>query len=66
MNAAEEVQGQQARDVAWGKIDDQLVERATAIPVDWDKPAWIEGSQVEGVGQLWNSGQWDYSYTSLK
>jgi peptide/nickel transport system substrate-binding protein len=66
MNAAEEVQGQQARDVAWAKIDDQLVERATAIPVDWDKPAWIEGSQVEGVGQLWNSGQWDYSYTSLK
>jgi peptide/nickel transport system substrate-binding protein len=66
MDHAEEVQGQSARDVAWAKIDDQLVERAAAIPVDWDKPAWIEGSGVEGVGQLWNSGQWDYSYTSLK
>ncbi len=66
MEAAEEAQGQAARNVAWGKIDDQLVERAAAIPVDWDKPAWLEGTQVEGVGQLWNSGQWDYSYTSLK
>ncbi len=66
MEAAEDVQGQSARNVAWAKIDDQLVERATAIPVDWDKPAWLEGTHVEGVGQLWNSGQWDYSYTSLK
>jgi peptide/nickel transport system substrate-binding protein len=66
MEAAEEIQGQQARNVAWAKIDDQLVEKAIAIPVDWDKPAWLEGSGVEGVGQLWNSGQWDYSYTSLK
>jgi peptide/nickel transport system substrate-binding protein len=66
MDEAEQIQGESARSAAWGKIDDELVEHAVAIPVDWDKPAWIEGSEVEGVGQLWNSGQWDYSYTSLK
>jgi peptide/nickel transport system substrate-binding protein len=66
MEEAEAVQGQTARNVAWGKIDDQLVERAVAIPIAWDKPAWLEGTNVAGVGQLWNSGQWDYSYTSLK
>jgi peptide/nickel transport system substrate-binding protein len=66
MDAAEEVQGQDQRNSAWGKIDEQIVEKAIAIPVDWDKPAWLEGKNVEGVGQLWNSGQWDYAYTSLK
>jgi hypothetical protein len=49
-----------------GKIDIELVEDAAAIPFDWDKQAIIEGSQVNGVGDPWNVGEWDYSWTSLK
>jgi hypothetical protein len=26
----------------------------------------IESKNVAGVGDLWNSGAWDYAYTSLK
>ncbi len=37
-----------------------------AIPFDWDKQPNIESGNVAGVGDLWNIGGWDYSYTSLK
>jgi hypothetical protein len=37
-----------------------------AIPFDWDKQPNIESKNVAGVGDLWNSGAWDYAYTSLK
>ena len=57
---------QAARAEAWAKIDDELVEDAAAIPFDWDKQANIEGREVDGVGDLWDVGEWDYSLTSLK
>ncbi|HSZ04712.1 MAG TPA: ABC transporter substrate-binding protein [Solirubrobacteraceae bacterium] len=66
MAAAELATGKEAQANAWAKIDDELVEDAAAIPFDWDKQANIEGKDVDGVGDLWDSGEWDYSYTSLK
>jgi peptide/nickel transport system substrate-binding protein len=66
MDAAEQVVGVQARAVAWAQIDRKLVAQAVAIPFDWDKQPNIESKDVLGVGDLWNTGQWDYSYTSLK
>jgi peptide/nickel transport system substrate-binding protein len=66
MTAAETVAGSGARASAWAKIDTELVEDAADIPFDWDKQGNIEGSQVAGVGDLWDVGEWDYSYTSLK
>jgi peptide/nickel transport system substrate-binding protein len=66
MSTAETVSGETARAVAWAKIDDAIVRDAAAIPFDWDKQANVEGSGVDGVGDLWNVGAWDYAYTSLK
>jgi peptide/nickel transport system substrate-binding protein len=66
MDAAELVVGTQARAQAWAQIDRKLVAQAVAIPFDWDKQPNIEAKDVAGVGDLWNTGQWDYSYTSLK
>jgi peptide/nickel transport system substrate-binding protein len=66
MKSAEAVNGKEARAKAWAKIDEKLVEHAAAVPFDWDKQANIEGTTVHGVGQLWNVGAWDYSWTSLK
>ncbi|MGO9489470.1 MAG: ABC transporter substrate-binding protein [Solirubrobacteraceae bacterium] len=66
MTAAESVTGVSARASAWAKIDEELVENAAAIPFDWDKQANIEGSGVAGVGDLWDVGEWDYNWTSLK
>jgi peptide/nickel transport system substrate-binding protein len=66
MAAAEKVVGQSARAAAWAKIDEKIVENASTVPFDWDKQANIEGSTVKGVGALWDVGEWDYSWTSLK
>jgi peptide/nickel transport system substrate-binding protein len=66
MTAAESVNGKTARAAAWGKIDEKIVEHALSVPFDWDKQANIEGGTVHGVGQLWNVGAWDFSWTSLK
>lgn len=66
MSKAETIQGESARASAWAKIDEELVENAAAIPFDWDKQPNIEGSEVAGVGDLWDVGEWDYSWTSLK
>jgi len=66
MAAGESVAGTSARATAWAKIDTELVENASAVPFDWDKQGNIEGSRVAGVGDLWDIGEWDYSWTSLK
>jgi peptide/nickel transport system substrate-binding protein len=66
MDAAELVVGVKARAEAWAAIDRKLVAQAAAIPFDWDKQPNVESKDVAGVGDLWNTGQWDYSYTSLK
>jgi peptide/nickel transport system substrate-binding protein len=66
MDAAELVVGVKARGEAWAQIDRKLVAQAAAIPFDWDKQPNVESKDVAGVGDLWNTGQWDYSYTSLK
>jgi peptide/nickel transport system substrate-binding protein len=64
--AAESITGTAARASAWAKVDEKVVADAAEIPFDWDKQANIEGSQVNGVGDLWDVGEWDYSWTSLK
>jgi peptide/nickel transport system substrate-binding protein len=66
MEAAERVIGSSARNTAWANIDKELVEEAVAIPYDWDKEANVKAKDVAGVGDLWNVGSWDYSFTSLK
>lgn len=66
MAAAELVVGAQARAAAWGAIDRELVAQAAAIPFAWDKAPNIEAHDVAGVGDVWNLGAWDYSFTSLK
>jgi peptide/nickel transport system substrate-binding protein len=66
MEAGENVSGKEARAAAWAKIDRELVENAVAIPLTWDKQANVQGSTVKGVGDLWDVGEWDYSWTSLK
>ncbi len=66
MTEAESLTGKSVRASAWAKIDEKIVEKAVAVPFDWDKQANLEGSNVVGVGDVWDVGEWDYGYTSLK
>ncbi|MFI4985545.1 MAG: ABC transporter substrate-binding protein [Solirubrobacterales bacterium] len=66
MEAAEDIVGKGPRAAAWAKIDEELVAKAVAVPYDWDKEPGIESKDVAGVGDVWDIGEWDYSFTSLK
>jgi peptide/nickel transport system substrate-binding protein len=55
-----------ARAQAWANIDKMLVNQAVAIPEDFDNQANVESKDVAGVNQLWNDGDWDFAFTSLK
>jgi peptide/nickel transport system substrate-binding protein len=66
MEAAATVVGVKARGEAWAKIDRELVEEAVAIPYQWAKEPYVASKDVDGVNDYWNSGTWDYSFTSLK
>jgi peptide/nickel transport system substrate-binding protein len=66
MEAAAKVVGEKARGEAWAKIDEELVNEAVAVPYQWAKEPYIESKDVEGVNDYWNSGTFDYSFTSLK
>jgi peptide/nickel transport system substrate-binding protein len=66
MEKATLVVGEPARADAWAKIDEMLVAQAAALPEVYASAAQIEGKGVAGVNQLWNTGTWDYDFTSLK
>jgi peptide/nickel transport system substrate-binding protein len=55
-----------ARTQAWANVDKMLVENAVAVPEDFDNEPQIESKNVSGVNMLWNEGQWDFAFTSLK
>ena len=51
---------------AWANVDKLLVDQAVAVPEDFDNQPDIESKNVAGVDMLWNEGEWDFSFTSLK
>jgi peptide/nickel transport system substrate-binding protein len=55
-----------ARAQAWANVDKMLVDKAVAIPEDFDNQPNVESKDVAGVDQLWNDGTWDVDFTSLK
>jgi peptide/nickel transport system substrate-binding protein len=65
MDKGAEINDPAQRAKAWGAIDRQIVEKAGAIPFDFDTPSNILSSNVQGVIAQWNAS-WDLSYMSLK
>jgi peptide/nickel transport system substrate-binding protein len=55
-----------ARNEAWGKIDQDIMAQAPVIPWVWDNESNAQSADVAGVADAWNTGLWDLSYTSLK
>lgn len=50
---------------AWGKIDKMIMEQAPVVPFIWDKTTLVWSSNVNGVGNPYNS-LIDLTFTSLK
>ncbi|HET9104483.1 MAG TPA: ABC transporter substrate-binding protein [Solirubrobacteraceae bacterium] len=55
-----------ARAQAWANVDKMLVEKAVAVPEEYDSQANVRSADVQGVNDLWNEGTWDFAFTSLK
>jgi peptide/nickel transport system substrate-binding protein len=54
----------QQRAETWGKIDDQVMAEAPAVPWVWDNDVLVRSADVNGVANLFN-GEWDLAYTSI-
>jgi peptide/nickel transport system substrate-binding protein len=50
---------------AWAKVDKLLVKYAVAVPWIFDKQPYLESANVRGINDIWNTGSYDYAYTSL-
>jgi len=50
----------------WADVDKMLVDLAVAIPEDFDNQANIKSTDVAGVDDIWDTGSWDFMFTSLK
>jgi peptide/nickel transport system substrate-binding protein len=55
---------EQQRAETWGKIDDDIMAQAPAVPWVWDNDVLVRSANVNGVANLFN-GEWDLAYTSL-
>jgi peptide/nickel transport system substrate-binding protein len=58
------IQDPKQRAETWGKIDDQIMAQAPAVPFVWDYDVLVRSTDVNGVANLFN-GEWDLAYTSL-
>jgi peptide/nickel transport system substrate-binding protein len=65
LTAAKAVTAQESAD-DWAKVDELLVDHADAIGEWYDIQPNIESKNVAGVDDLWDIGQWDFMFTSLK
>jgi peptide/nickel transport system substrate-binding protein len=66
MSRAELVVGTQQRASAWANVDRMITATAAAIPWLWDKQPLVTSRDVRCVRELWNQGNCDFSYSSLK
>jgi peptide/nickel transport system substrate-binding protein len=66
MEKAKLVSDPAARAKAWGQIDDMVTATAAAIPWSWDNQANVYSKDIECVNALYNTGNCDFSFTSLK
>jgi peptide/nickel transport system substrate-binding protein len=66
MAKAETIQGLDARAKAWAQIDRMITATGAAIPWLWDKQPLVTSRDVDCARQLWDQGNCDFAYTSLK
>jgi peptide/nickel transport system substrate-binding protein len=66
MNSAANVVDPTARAQAWANVDKMLVDQAVAIPEDFDNQPNVRSGDVRGISDIWDTGEWDFSFSSLK
>jgi peptide/nickel transport system substrate-binding protein len=65
MNKAELITDPATAAQAWANIDSQLVNTAAALPETFDSQPNIRAADVRGITDLWDTGEWDFAFSSL-
>ena len=53
-------------DAQWGNLDKEVTSQAYFIPWLWDNNVGLESSNMKGVPSQFNSGAWDFAFSSQK
>jgi peptide/nickel transport system substrate-binding protein len=66
MDAARFTPDPAANAQAWANVDKMLVDKAVAVPEDFDIQPNIASGNVRAIDDIWNEGSIDFAFTSLK
>ena len=66
MDQAEVELNPETRYKDWGKIDDLITKGASAIPWLWENSPTLYSSRVTQATEVWNGGEPDVSFMSVK
>ena len=65
MNQAELITNPAQAAQAWANVDKELVNIAAGLPETFDSQPNIRAADVRGISDLWDTGSWDFAFSSL-
>jgi peptide/nickel transport system substrate-binding protein len=66
INKAKQITDPAKSAAAWGALDKKVTDQAYFIPWLWDNNVGLQSTNLNGVSSKFNSGAWDYTFSSLK
>ena len=66
INRAKQITEPSEANSAWGDLDKEVTSQAYFIPWLWDNNVGLQSNNVKGVSSKFNSGAWDYTFSSLE
>jgi peptide/nickel transport system substrate-binding protein len=66
INQAKQVTDPDKAAQAWADLDKEITGQAYFIPWLWDNNVGLQSKNLKGVSSKFNSGAWDYTFSSLK
>jgi peptide/nickel transport system substrate-binding protein len=66
INKAKQITDPEKSAQAWADLDKKVTEQAYFIPWLWDNNVGLQSTNLKGVSSKFNSGAWDFAFSSLK
>jgi peptide/nickel transport system substrate-binding protein len=66
INRAKQITEPSEAAAAWADLDKDVTSQAYFIPWLWDNNVGLQSSNVKGVSSKFNSGAWDFAFSSLE
>jgi peptide/nickel transport system substrate-binding protein len=66
INKAKQITEPSEANAAWGDLDKDVTNQAYFIPWLWDNNVGLQSTNLKGVSSKFNSGAYDFVFSSLK